>query len=316
MLRHKAIYGIRALNEWNRRFAQHDIPAMRDLGDTKQDSGVDQGEFMEVRSFDKLLKIISFLSVMNKRLILLYRGQVNDAILQSSLSRNTWQPWSADLAAPASLEGAERTYYWETLATVEKLVLDVLEEYGMPRWRHMQYCAPARWAVVQHYGLWPTPLIDFTTSTRVAASFAFGIKKNSKEGYLYVVGAKRVRSDLMTLGNANTEEVNLQTLVIRLNSVCPPSALRPHLQEGVLVGNYPVPSTDSPYETEAHDASPLVIAKFKLIDDGGFWTEDFPKHRIEALLPAEENDPMLHRFREVVDWRRGATGRVLLRASG
>ena len=48
----------------------------------------------------------------------------------------------------------------------------------------------AKSAVTQHYGFWPTPLIDLTSSLWVAASFALKARQDDTviRGFLYVVG--------------------------------------------------------------------------------------------------------------------------------
>jgi hypothetical protein len=206
MLRLDAVYGIDALEQWKLRRDTDDRQAMRDLSDTKRSSGQDTAGVMDIATFDDLLRAASFLNVMNKRWILLYRGQQCDYPLLPSLSRTHWRLEGPCSIPPASLAGTERSYYWKTLAKIEPLVLSVLEEFGLPRWRHLKYRAPARWAVIQHYGLWPTPLLDFTLSLRVAATFALGLNEEAQQGYLYVVGARRIRGDLMDVHETNADE--------------------------------------------------------------------------------------------------------------
>lgn len=305
------IYGINTLEQWEIRRETGDRRAMRDLRDTKQTSGQSTAGVMDIITFDKLLEVVSFLNVMNKRWILLYRGQRRDFSLLPSLSRSHWS-LERSLFSPVSLEGSKRDHYWRALEQVETLVLDVLNEFGLPRWRHLERRAPARWAVIQHYELWPTPLLDFTASLRVAATFALGFSEEKAQGYLYVAGVKRIRGDLMDMHEDEAPEKDLRTLAFRLNSVCPPSAVRPHLQEGVLVGHYPLASTKAAYDVAVHDASPLVIAKFRLIDDGNFWSDNFPRHRIGSLLPPVHHDDLLNRLRELVEYDQDSKGRIIL----
>jgi hypothetical protein len=49
---------------------------------------------------------------------------------------------------------------------------------------------------------------------------------------LYVIGVPNISGAISA-----SAEAGLQ--VIRLSSVCPPSAIRPNVQEGYLVGEYP-----------------------------------------------------------------------------
>jgi len=168
--------------------------------------------------------------------------------------------------------------------------------------------------VIQHYELWPTPLLDFTASLRVAASFALGFGDESVQaGYLYVIGVSSVRGDLMTLPATPTPRMSANpTLAIRLSSVCPPNAQRPHLQEGYLLGHYPFdePALDAP---RASDASACLIAKIPLRNArGGFWSQDFPPHTKESLLPSA--DGLRKEVLEALDYRASRGGLVTVRS--
>jgi hypothetical protein len=238
-----------------------------------------------------LVAVVSFLSVMNKNLILLYRGQSGDHRLLPSLLRSHWYPFGRENVCAEI--GPDRRHYWDELASVESIVLRILKSHGLPRWRHLEYYPAARWAVIQHYELWPTPLLDFTSSLRVAASFAFGFDDSAQaEGMLYVVGVRKTRSDLMTLPRDHSVEDESRLLTIRLNAVCPPSAKRPHLQEGFLVGHYPF-GREQLDDEASNDAASILVAKFALTNDGCFWNTDFPIHTQGSLLPAAEQDALL-----------------------
>lgn len=306
-------YGTRAYETWKQRFRDGDEKGMRDLSDCAGPSGLGSlGRALTVGSFRELLERLAFLSVMNKRLDLLFRGVDEAYAPQPTLSRHDWQP-PKDGLRKVSLQGPERAYYWSTLATLEGPVRDVLEEFGLPRWRHIYCRPPAVWAVIQHYELWPTPWLDFTASPRVACSFALSVPAERRVGYLYVAGVPQVRADLMELPGHDDPERRQETVAVRLSSVCPPSAWRPHLQEGVLVGHYPLDPKQL-YDPVVHDASNLILAVFRLEDrggEGGFWTTDFPPHSLNSLLPNPEADPLLHRLREAVEYRAGSSGRVI-----
>lgn len=315
MIEHGMIYGIRTLQEWERRVRISDRKAMLNLRDTKDPAGKARlGHTMQVASFTRLVDVTAFLSVMNKNHILLYRGQTKQRPLLPSLFRPKWTP--PDGTITGHIRDGDRRGYWNTLEEVESRTLAVLEDEGLPRWRHLKFRRPARWAVIQHYELWPTPLLDFTTSIRVAASFAFGLDQKASAGFLYVIGVKRVRSDLMTLdpkenGDGDKAERESGTLAIRLNAVCPPSAVRPHLQDGVLIGHYP---SDQPlsYDAGVHDAASLLVAKLHLTNDGGFWTRDFPILRRTSLLPKEKDDRLLRSLRSSIRHEADPSGKLVL----
>ncbi|MEU9899983.1 FRG domain-containing protein [Streptomyces phaeochromogenes] len=307
----KGVYRSPTLTHWKKLEAEHDLCGMKDLSDFECPFDEEHADpVVKVTSFLKLFKKVSFLSVMNKRWTLLFRGQELQAPLKPRLFRTHWKPPDDDAASVASLEGDERRYFWESLPLVEELALGVVKKHGLPRWRHFDSRALPRWAIVQHYELWPTPLLDFSTSLRVAASFALGVRPTPRKGYVYVVCVPRVRGD-MDLEDADAEERARKVLAVRLNSVCPPSALRSHLQEGVMVSRYPV-MDDLSHSADHQDLSSLVIATFKLVDKKGeFWDKvHFPRHSQESLLPSLEQDPLLRDLREAVRYRPDPSGRI------
>ncbi|WP_445292621.1 FRG domain-containing protein [Ciceribacter sp. T2.26MG-112.2] len=69
-----------------------------------------------------------------------------------------------------------------------------------------------RWAILQHYEVVETPLLDVTLSPRIAASFAS--MRNRGWGYLYVLAVPNISAAV-----TSSAETGLQ--IIRLSSVCP-----------------------------------------------------------------------------------------------
>lgn len=304
------VYGTHAFEEWENRVKSK--KKWDNLSDTKEPPGsLCARPPLPIESFERLVEVISFLSVMNKTLILLYRGQTQDWALRPSLMRPRWSLRGAG-TKPVEL-GQDRFHYWEQLELVEDIVLKTLMRHGLPRWRHLKYRQAARWAVIQHYELWPTPLLDFTSSLRVAATFAFDFDSNSPGGgILSVVGVERIRSDLMDADYKTEREDG--TLAIRLNSVCPPRARRPHLQEGFLVGAHPFERAHVS-NVDSSDAAAILIAKLALLSKGPgeFWSDDFPIHTRRSLLPEEEDDTLLRDFRESISYAVDDSGSISVR---
>jgi FRG domain len=179
--------------------------------------------------------------------------------------------------------------------------------------------------VIQHYGLWPTPLLDFTTSLRIAASFAFDFdpSRRGEPPTLYAVGVRRLRSDLMALSSDDDQERADSMLTIRLNSVCPPSAKRAHFQDAVLVGHYPFERhhVDDP---ELSNSEAILVAKCRLMNSkGAFWRskrafwrkKDFPIHSRRSLLPSPAADPLLRDLRASIAYDLDDSGLVSVRRS-
>ncbi len=273
----RRVYGIPSWKAWIAK------PTIRNLSPTTADSGTSKllSPVTTITSYLELMQIVAFLAVMNKNVMLLFRGQVADNALLPALHRPQRQGGRG-----ADLTPLER---WRILTAIDRSILPALKRYGLPRFRHLEsHTIPfGRWAVIQHYECWPTPMLDFSSSLRVAASFAFGPERK-QAGYLYVTGTPRLRSDLMPLREKigdDRDERREGVLAVRLNSVCPPRATRPHLQEGVLLSRYPLRGAQD-LEPEANDFGNRIIAKFRLEDAGDFWSPpDFPCHSKKMLLP-------------------------------
>jgi hypothetical protein len=127
-------------------------------------------------------------------------------------------------------------------------------------------------------------------------------------GFLFVVGVNSVSSDLMTFRGPE--------LAVRLNSVCPPSAVRPHLQDGVLLGRYQQ-LKDRSVGSQSPMAGSIPIATIYLRNlYGNFWgNPDFPIHTEESLLPSENRDELLKELRETLTYDRDEQDRLLVRAT-
>jgi hypothetical protein len=141
-----------------------------------------------------------------------------------------------------------------------------------------------RWAILQHYEICDTPLLDVTSNLRIAASFATNV--NCDWGYLYVLGVPH-------LAGAITASVDASVEVMRLASICPPISMRPHIQEGFLLGEYPelidleAKGHYRPYEL---DFGRRLVAKFRF-DPKTFWrnSANFPQIERAALFPDDDD---------------------------
>jgi hypothetical protein len=143
----------------------------------------------------------------------------------------------------------------------------------------------ARWAIIQHYDVGKTPLLDVTQSPLVACSFAFleSQQQNASHFYFYVLGVPQI-------SGAITISPTAELQIVRLNSVCPPDTMRPHFQEGYLVCTYPtVDSYEkmSAYTREEMDCAQRLIAKFRVVANESFWGTSFRRLDRTALYPTE-----------------------------
>jgi len=177
----------------------------------------------------------------------------------------------------------------ERFALLERAEQILVEEYASSKFLgldKLQRHRIIRWSILQHYEVCATPLLDVTHSLRIAASFASLAKTNPV--YLMVVGVPN-------LSGAITASAEAGLQIMRLSSVCPPSAVRPHIQEGYLLGVYPelgAYADKENYDDYEMDFGRRLVAKFAF-DPGSFWKDDdFPQVAEHALYPSEQDDPL------------------------
>ena len=225
-----------------------------------------------VDSYKMLIDGIAKIGFRNPQFSLMYRGQNNDFQDKngSSLFPSIWR------FAPK-----ERKKRWDDLNAAEALLLNS-DSLHRNEVRFLKTLRERTWAILQHYGI-HTPLLDLTQNVRVAATFAIKNYENgnhdnpNSNGFVYVFG-------MPNLYQGTTISLDDGLILLRLQSVCPESAKRPHLQSGFLAGSYPnYNSTKSPYK----NFSMRLIAKFKLPVNDKFWDIDHPLPRV-AVYPDQD----------------------------
>jgi len=158
---------------------------------------------------------------------------------------------------------------------------------------------PEYWySILQHYGICRTPLLDLTQSLRVAATFAlYDIETEEwlSNGYFYVLGMPHLHGCISAF-------VVDRLTVVKLQNVCPPHALRPHFQEGYLVGRWPRTAFKEAYDNFAY----WLVGKY-LLDNTNqdFFGKDFPPIPADVLLPRE--DPFGDRLQKLLGNREKAS---------
>lgn len=238
-----------------------------------------------VKTYFELAKKIAELQFLNRDHVLLFRGQSNDyrtakgnSLLKATIFR------LANGKIPTAKILTER---FQVLKRAEAALVERYAKEGFIGRERLKRQRILRWAILQHYEVCRTPLLDVTQSLRIAASFAS--MGNGDDRYVFVLGVPNVSGAITA-----SSEANLQ--IVRLSSACPPEAVRPHLQEGYLLGEYPEVAD---FEQNAHyshfemDFGRRLIAKFKF-DPATFWkSPNFPKATDEALYPKDHRDPLL-----------------------
>jgi hypothetical protein len=226
---------------------------------------------LRVSSFIELVELIAKIAYRNRDYELFYRGQSqeylnkdNESTILPSICRKDYPDWDAF----SKLDGFVQ-------ALQEK-------EFRFEHDETFNQFNEVKWAILQHYEVCSTPLLDLTRSLRVACSFA--LEKTNQNGILYVFGLPYVHGSISFYVEA--EFINL-----KLSAICPPQALRPQFQEGFLAGTFPpiiskIPSRTD-YDVTKLDFNRRLVAKFEL-QQSTFWDEDFLPVPRDALFPKND----------------------------
>lgn len=225
-----------------------------------------------VRSFPELLETVARVSYHNPDLSLFYRGQPREYTVGkvgTSIYPSIYRI-SGKGTRRGKRELAQRT---EALSGIEAILRAEFRRSSVEGHGKLEQFREVSWAIIQHYELVATPLLDLTTSLRVACSFA--LSGSNKYGIVYVIGLPHPNGSI-------SYYVEEQLRNIRLLSICPPSALRPYYQEGFLAGTFP--DRDPPTLSSLHDFARRLVAKFR-IPEAKFWSSDFRPIPRRALYP-------------------------------
>jgi hypothetical protein len=253
---------------------------------------VRHGEGHSVGSYLELATKIAELQFRNRDYILLFRGQKADhqnRLKATSLKPSLFRPTSGKSITPGA---AILTKRFEKLREAERILVDAYNREKLLGRERLKRHRILRWAILQHYEVCLTPLLDITHSLRIAASFAS--LEATPKAFVFVLGVP-------TLAGSVTASAEAGLQIIRLSSVCPPSAVRPHIQEGYLLGEYPEMSDfeqKSYYQNYEIDFGRRLVAKF-CFDPHKFWKGGaFQKIGKNALYP-DSLDPLFLLTQEV-----------------
>ena len=222
-----------------------------------------------VETFPDLVKEIAVISSNNPDVNLLFRGQRREHKIKN---RGTaLYPSIFRKKDNARVRDVLKSRY-DFLARASKELTNV---FGEKKWQGkstLEKFPEICWAILQHYEFCETPLLDVTSSLRVACSFA--LRKANENAILYVLGFPHTNGSISYYAD---EEL----LIVRLLSICPPNALRPYFQDGYLVGTFPTTVVLS--RTPRLDVARRLVAKYR-IHKNTFWDRDFPEIPQRALF--------------------------------
>ncbi len=263
---------------------QGDRPVLAEVDEVARSAGY------EVSSYFDLVDRVAAIGYLNSRYRLFFRGQGTDYRIRTRDGRTGVSSIYASLyrSRGRSLPRAERLRRLEKLDWYTQALHRSFP--GSSRWdrtRLRKFSEPS-WALLQHYQVCDTPLLDISQSLHVASSFAT-LGKEAGDVYLYVLGMPDVAGALSYRPDEGV-------VLVRLQSVCPPAAKRAHRQEGYLVGQFP-------WEMRKYASlnwARRLVAKFVLRVDS-FWDVDLPAIREVDLMP--ETDDLLDYFDDLEEYR-------------
>lgn len=182
-----------------------------------------------VDSYQKLLELVAQIASLNPNYQLYYRGQTNNWVTNGGLDKNLRPGIWRNARNRRALEPYRATLEERAYSLTSALVgmsgdSGMLSEVYIDRLKKEPL---VRWALLQHYGICDTPLLDITRSLHVACTFArlgaeYGV------GYVYVL-ALPYQSELISTSDGEG------LTVMSLLGVTPPTARRPLNQDGYLV---------------------------------------------------------------------------------
>jgi hypothetical protein len=233
-----------------------------------------QSKGHRISRYNDLVTCIAELGFFNQHLNLLYRGQSKD-YLDKRYNRTKIYP---SIFRPERDNGRVTKDLLETRFEGLSDIRNALRKGRSQISVHKGLSGYNEYyiALIQHYEIHSTPLIDLTQSLRVAATFAL---RNSKKGYVYVIGLPHPQGSI-------SHFIDQDIVLVKLQNVCPPSALRPHYQEGYLAGKMPITQSKQGGDNLAR----RLVGKY-LIDntDNKFWNAGFSAIPEKALFPINDS---------------------------
>jgi len=235
---------------------------------------VRSSDALDVDTFSDLVKHVAYISYHNPEFSLFFRAQDEDYRTRdgsSSLYPSIYR------SLPTTSRHNSLTNRFNTLQRAEEaLAAQFVTQRFLGRAKIEKF-REVRWALLQHYSVCRTPLLDVTHSLRVACSFAMDAGED--QAYVFVLGFPHVSGSI-------SYSVEEELLNVKLLSICPPRAIRPYFQEGFLVGSFP---SSEVTRSEQLDVARRLIAKFRL-NITTFADRNFTPIPHETLYPS--NDQM------------------------
>jgi hypothetical protein len=234
---------------------------------------VDAAPPYPIASYADLVEEVARLSFLNTDVLLFFRGQSND--YKSKAGASTFYP---SIYRGDYVPQHELIFRFDTLAEACRKLKDLFRKQKVDGHRELSRKQYIQWSILQHYEVCETPLLDLTHSLRVACSFA-QLNPTGPSCFVYAFSMPYITNRI----TINSEH---NIALVRLLSICPPSAVRPYFQEGYLAGTTDITSE---YENKTElDFKNRLVAKFEIPSTQDFWGSGFAAIPNSVLYPERD----------------------------
>jgi hypothetical protein len=226
-------------------------------------TGIIVAKPMIVPNYYEMVDMVAKLAYFNKRYVLFFRGQTKEYRTGNCF------PTIYPTYIRKYVQGTEIQGLIDILETKQQELRD-RNHNRSPRfhgaasiWESLH----VRWALLQHYNICDTPMIDITQSLHVAASFALqGMheREEFRRGIVYVFALPWPSKNY----HINKEE---DLYLVRLAGITPPQAKRPYRQEAYAVMSRDVDYKEINNNLERYDLANRLVCKFEINNSREFW---------------------------------------------
>lgn len=243
----------------------------------------------KIKSYRQLVGEVAKVSFYNPEFSLFYRGQHKDYKLASGVT--SIYPKIYRKEKNKKLTSTVRNNRFEAIEKASSSLINEFKKKDYQGNKQLSKFPELVWAILQHYEVCKTPLLDVTHSLRVAASFA--LNRNGTNGFIFVLGFPHITGSI----SYSVEEEHLN---IKLLSICPPVALRPYFQEAYCVGTFPMKNEP---KHARFDVAQRLIAKYEVVNEGkNFWGKNFSAIPKNALYPQNDRiEKLCRKIKEQIE---------------
>ena len=251
---------------------------------------------MPVNTYAELTDMVAKLAFFNRRHVLFFRGQSEEYCLGSDY------PTIYPNFFRKLIKGEAPKEKLKEILDSEEEILKIKNHHREPRFHgafSILESVHIRWALLQHYEICDTPLVDVTQSLHVAASFAIINKPKLKDakGIIYVLALPWPSKNYH---NNKTEGLYL----VRLAGITPPQAKRPYRQEAYAAMSINIADKHID-DVRAYDLTNRLVCKFEINNSPEFWgdakplSESFLVPREDVFYRFMKEDPKTNEVHEV-----------------